>query len=221
MNCALGLGKSKQTVALRTPVKGQPLVIDIDKPSAAVKWTIGNLPPQKQIFIEVTNTEGFKKQRQDPKSATNAGELLTIGTGPTDKSIPLTFKLTTSSAAATIDVRSQVSVKIEGWNDSRPYRRKDLIAMQAQQQLDLNRLRGELRKAKDSRPQRDEEKEARDATIRRLAADETSLNNVLEQLRYVLDFAGNTEGAAKIHFRVYSVAGEAKIDLLKTEEAAE
>src|SRR2546430_12231966 len=107
MNCALGLGSSKKIVALRTPQKGQPLIIDIEKPSAVVKWSISNLPVAKQLFWEVTRTEGFPKLRQDPKGPTNVGETVTIGTGPSEKSIPLFFKLSTSSATGTIDVRSQ------------------------------------------------------------------------------------------------------------------
>jgi len=221
MNCALALGKSKQTVGLRTAVKGQPLLFDIEKPSAAMKWNVANLPAAKQIFLEVTKTEGFAKIRQDPKGPTNAGDLVTIGSGSSDKSVPLWLKLNTAAAAATIDVRVQAAVKVEGWTDPRPYRRKDLIAMQAQHQMELGRVRSELRKAKDSRPTRDEEKLAREATITRLAREETAHNTILDQLRYVLDFASVTEGAAKIHFRVYCVAGDAKIDLLRTDEEEE
>jgi serine/threonine protein kinase len=218
MNCALALGKSKQTLAFRIPQKAQPLVIDIEKPSASVKWTVNNLPLAKQIFLEVTRTEGFPKLRQDPKGPTTVGDTVTIGTGPAEKSIPLLFKLNTASAAAAIDVRSQFAVKVESSGDARPYRRKDLTAAQLQYQQELARLRSELRKAKDSRPRADAEKEAREATITRLANEETALNTTLDQLRFILEFAGSTEGAAKIHFRIYFLAGDAKIELLKTDD---
>jgi hypothetical protein len=218
MNCALTLGNSKQTLAFRMPQKAQPLVIDIEKPSASVKWTVNNLPLAKQIFLEVTRTEGFPKLRQDPKGATNVGDTVTIGTGPAEKSIPLFLKLNTASAAAAIDVRSQFAVKVESSGDARPYRRKDLTAAQLQYQQELGRLRSELRKAKDSRPRADAEREAREATITRLANEETALNTTLDQLRFILEFAGSTEGAAKIHFRVYFLAGDAKIELLKTDD---
>jgi hypothetical protein len=218
INCALALGDSKQTIALRTPQKGQPLVFDIEKPSAAVKWSLNSLPLAKQIFLEVTRTEGFPKLRQEPKGPTNVGDTVTIATGPAEKSIPLFIKLSTSSAAGAVDVRSQVAVKVESAGETRPYRRKDLTAMQLQYQQELVRLRSELRKAKDSRPRVDAEKEAREATITRLANEETALNTTLDQLRFILEFAGTTEGAAKIHFRVYFLAGDAKIDLLKTDD---
>ncbi|HEY2413953.1 MAG TPA: protein kinase [Pirellulaceae bacterium] len=218
MNCALALGKSKQTLAFRMPQKAQPLLIDIEKPSASVKWSVNNLPLAKQIFLEVTRTEGFPKLRQEPKGPTNVGDTVSVGTGPAEKSIPLFFKLNTASAAAAIDVRSQAAVKVESSGDPRPYRRKDLTAAQLQYQQELARLRGELRKAKDSRPRADAEKEAREATITRLANEETALNTTLDQLRFILEFAGATEGAAKIHFRVYFLAGDAKIELLKTDD---
>jgi hypothetical protein len=60
------------------PQKAQPLVIDIEKPSASVKWTVNNLPLAKQIFLEVTRTEGFPKLRQDPKGPTTVGDTVTI-----------------------------------------------------------------------------------------------------------------------------------------------
>ena len=216
-NCALALGTSRQIVVLREAAFGAPLVVEIEKPGAAVKWNIGDLPMAKQVFIDVTRTDGFKRLRQDPKGPISVGDTVIVGTGPAEKSIPLLLKLTTSSTANTIDVRLQPIVKLEGWSEGRPYRRKDLLALQQQSSQELTRLTAELRKSKDSRPRTDPEKEAKDATIKRLANELAAVNTVLDQLRFVIDFMGSTESDAKIHFRVYSHAGDTKIDLLKTE----
>src|SRR4029453_13565732 len=115
-NCALDLttGASHFITALRTPIHGDPLKVEIDKASPAVRWNIGALPMAKQMFIEVTRTEGIKANRQEPKGPVGVGETLTVGTGKDDKAVALFLKLATSSTARTVDVKLQPQVKLEG-----------------------------------------------------------------------------------------------------------
>lgn len=218
VNCALILGKAKHIAALRTPIKGQPLVFDLDKAGATVKWNLRDLPVAKQVFVEVTKTEGFTRQRLEPKTPVNVGESVVVGTGPSDKSVPLLLKLNTSSNANTVDVRLQATVKVEGWLEPRVYRRKDLLAMQPDSMRMLTQVKNEYDTTKSKRPTLTAEKDAQKAAVDRLARELASVNTLLDQVRYVVDFSGMTEGVAKIHFRVYHIAGEAKIDLLRTED---
>lgn len=215
-NCALALGKSRKIVALREAAVGAPLVVEIEKPGAAVKWNIGDLPVAKQIFVEVTQTEGFENLKQDPKNPVNVGDPILIASGPAEKSIPLQFKLNTASTADAIEVKLQTSVKLEGRLDSMAYRRKELLALQPQLREQLTRITADRDSAKAKRPSQPAEKEAQKATVDRLAREITSLNILLDQLRYVTDFSATTNGQAKIHFRVYFLCGDTKIDLLKT-----
>jgi serine/threonine protein kinase len=218
-NCALALGEKRQVAALRMAERGPPLTIDIDKSGASVKWNIGDLPLAKQLFVEVTRAEGFKVLRQEPKGPINAGESVQVGTGPSDKSpAALFFKLATSSTANIVEVRMQTSVKLEGVGEARPYRRKDLLNVQQQKGLELTQTTEDLASIKKSAPRTDPEKKVKEATITRLSNELVALNTVLDQLRYVVDFSGSTEGQAKIHFRVYCQAGDAKIELLRTED---
>jgi hypothetical protein len=204
-------------VALREVVMGAPLVVEIEKPGAAVKWSIGDLPVAKQVFIEVNRTEGFDRLRRDPKGPVSVGDSVVVGTGPDERSIPLLLKLTTSSTANTIDVRLQPTVKLEGWLEPRSYRRKELMALQQQSEQELPRLNAEMKKSKDSRPRTDPEKAAKEATIRRLANELAAVNTLIDQIRFVLDFMASAGSEGKIHFRVHCQAGDAKIDLLRTE----
>jgi hypothetical protein len=176
------------------------------------------LPVAKQVFVEVTRAEGFKVFRQEPKGLVNAGDPILLGTGPTEKSTPLQFKLNTSSTANAVEVRMQTSVKLQGGGEARPYRRRDLVAMQPQSVQELNRIKTELDTTKAKRPTLQAEKDAQTAAVTRLAGDLASVNTLMDQLRYVVDFSGATEGQAKLHFRVYCLAGDAKIDLLRTED---
>src|SRR4029079_7343086 len=175
-NCALTLGSKRPVVALRMPENGAPLVVDIEKPGASVKWNIGDLPVAKQLFLEVTRADGFKVFRQEPKGPVNVGDSVVVGTGPSEKSVPLQFKRSTSSTANAVEVRLQTSVKLEGGGEGRPYRRKDLINLQPQTTQDLTRLQRELKKSKDSRPRTEPEQAAREETIRRLSDKSTARN---------------------------------------------
>ncbi len=128
------------------------------------------------------------------------------------------FKLSTSSTANSVDVRLQTSVKLPGGGEARPYRKRDLVAMQPQSVQQMNHIKSELDTTKAKRPTLEAEKAAQKAAVERLAGDLASINTLIDQLRYVVDFAGSTEGEAKLHFRVYCLAGDAKIDLLRTED---
>jgi hypothetical protein len=196
-----------------------PLAVDIDKAGASVKWNIGDLPLAKQLFVEVTRAEGFKVYRQEPKGPVSAGEQVQVATGPSDKSAPpLIFKLSTSSTANAVEIRMQTSVKLEGGGEARPYRRKDLLNLQQQKGLELTQTTEELASVKKSAPRTDPEKKVKEATITRISNELLTLNTTLDQLRYIVDFSGVTDGQAKLHFRVYCLAGDAKIDLLRTED---
>jgi hypothetical protein len=218
-NCALALGAKRQMVALRVAERGAPLAVDIDKAGASVKWNIGDLPLAKQVFVEVTRAEGFKVYRQEPKGPVSAGDQVQVATGPSDKSAPpLILKLSTSSTANAVEIKVQTSVKLEGGGEARPYRRKDLLVMQQQKGQELTQMTDELATVKRSNPQRDPEKKVKEATITRMSNDLLTLNTMLDQLRYIVDFSGVTDGQAKLHFRVYCLAGDTKIDLLRTED---
>jgi serine/threonine protein kinase len=218
-NCALALGAKRQAAALRTAEQGAPLAVDIDKAGASVKWNIGDLPLAKQVFVEVTRAEGFKVYRQEPKGPVSAGDQVQVATGSSDKSAPPLFlKLSTSATANAVEIKMQTSIKLEGGGEARPYRRKDLLALQQQKGQELSQMTDELTTVKRSNPQRDPEKKVKEATIARMSNELLTLNTTLDQLRYVVDFSGVTDGQAKLHFRVYCLAGDAKVDLLRTED---
>ncbi len=216
-NCALALGEKRQIAALRTAERGAPLPVDIDKAGASVKWNIGDLPLAKQVYIEATRAEGFKVLRQEPKNPANVGDALFVHTG--EKTAPLILKLATSSTANAVEVRLQPTVRLEGWPEARPYRRKELVNLQQQQGQDLTILTKEHSTLKSKSIRLDSpEYKVKEATLERMSKELVALNTVLDQLRFILDFSGATDIPPKIHFRVYCLAGDAKIDLLRTED---
>jgi eukaryotic-like serine/threonine-protein kinase len=220
-NCALDLTAETRHIvtALRTPVRGEPLKVEIDKASPAVRWNIGALPMAKQMFIEVTRTEGIKAHRQEPKGPVSVGETFTVGTGKDDKSVALFLKLTTSSTARTVDVKLQPQVKLEG-QELRNYRRKELLNLQPQIAQEIPVIEAELKKTKDKRPSLPAEKQLQETRVASLANELLNRSNALDQIVYLTSFADNFPGTALMHFRVYyqSQSGDTQIDLLRTED---
>ena len=109
-------------------------------------------------------------------------------------------------------------MKLEGWPEPRVYRRKDLLALELESMLLLTQTKNEYDTTKAKRPSLQSEKDAQRATVDRLARELTSLNTRIDQLHYVLEFSAKTEGTAKIHFRSYFLAGETKVELLRTDD---
>jgi eukaryotic-like serine/threonine-protein kinase len=226
-NCALNLTaeKANHLVALRTPVMGQPLTVEIDKAGAGVRWNIGEMPVAKQIFVEVTRVDGFQALKKEPTSLTvPVGETITVWTGTTEKMMPLALKLTTSSTARGMEVKLMPHAKLEG-QELRAYRRKEFSALQLQMENEMPLLVQQLEQAKRDRPSTNPvkgpiEKKQIDDRKAALAAELTRRTAVREQLEYLLGFTGTFQNTAQIHFRVYYQAGDTKIDLLRTEEEA-
>jgi hypothetical protein len=223
-NCALELttDKSRHMVALRTPVQGQPLVVDIEKPNIGVKWNIADVPIPKQLQIEITSVEGSKHSKVEQNAAT-AGEPLLVWMGPTEKSMPLGLKLTTSANARGVEIKLQPQVKLGG-EEPRLYRRKELLSLQQQTVDELPMLEDQLKKAKDSRSYSKNqnlaklEKMGREELLKRMSADLLQRTTQLNQLQFVTDFNSTMQGGLKIHFRVFTTAGSVQIDLLRTED---
>ena len=225
-NCALELSsdKARHVVALRTVVQGQPLVVDIEKPNVAAKWNIADLPITKQLQIEITAIEGLPQAKQEPLDAVTAGEQFTIWTGPTDKSMPLGLKFTTSATARNVEVKLQPQVKLEG-EEPRLFRRKELVTLQQQTAQQLPVLGEEIKRIKDSRGstknkiQAEIDKKLKESRLENATEELLQRSTQLDQIKYVVDFNTSMQGGVKIHFRVFTTAGPVQIELLRTEEA--
>jgi hypothetical protein len=227
INCALKLtaGSANHLVALRTPMMGQPLTVEIDKAGAGARWNIGELPIAKQVYVEVTRTEGFQSFKKEPASgAVPVNETITLWTGTTEKLAPLALKLNTSSTSRNVEIKLLPYAKLEG-QELRAYRRKEFSQLQLQLENEMPLLGQQLDQAKRDRPSTNPakaaiEKKQIDDRKTALTVELTKRTAMREQLEYLLGFTGTFTNTAQIHFRVYYLADDAKIDLMRTEEEA-
>lgn len=224
-NCALILqtGDARHVLALRKPVVGEPLRIDLDKP-ASVRWTISDLPPARQLQLIVTRIEGVKDIRKEPAEPVAPGTALSVWLGPSDKWFPLGLRLTSSVNNRGASVSFQPQIKVQGFSEPRPYRRKEIPALQQQAATELEVATKGLEQAKRDRPSTNPIKGPIEKELieKRKTLFTEQLNNVtvaIEQLAYIAQFMETTQGEAKIHFRISYLADDVPIDLLITEEA--
>jgi hypothetical protein len=230
-NCALELTSEKHQhlVALRLPVLGEPLTVEIDKAGANAKWLMGNLPAAKSTFLEVTRAEGFKPAKLEPKEPINPGTsaIILVWLGPKDKPPPLALKLTSTANARGVTVNMQPQVKLEGLGDLQPYRRKEIVNLQPRAAQQLQMDMAALTKAKNDRPSKDPVKAAMEKPLMEklktdLTAQVESRTTLLDQLAFLADFTESTAGNARLHFRVYHQASDkVQVDLLVTENGSE
>jgi hypothetical protein len=228
-NCALELTseKHRHLVALRLPVLGEPLTVEIDKAGDNAKWLMGNLPAVKSTFLEVTRAEGFQPVKREPKEPVNPGTPILVWTGPKDKPPPLALKLTSTANARGVTVTMQPQVKLEGLGDLQPYRRKDIVNLQPRAAQQLQMDMAALTKAKNDRPSKDPVKAAIEKPLMEklkvdLTAQVESRTTLLDQLAFLVDFTESAAGNARLHFRVYHQASEkVQVDLLVTENGGE
>jgi serine/threonine protein kinase len=223
-NCALELtsDKHRHVAALRLPVLGEPLVVEIDKAGDNAKWLMGNLPSLKSTFLEVTRAEGFKPVKQEPKEPVNPGTTILVWVGPKDKPPPLALKLTSTANLRGVTVNMQPQVKLEGVTDLKPYRRKEVLPLQPQAARDLEILRNQLEAAKRKRPSTVADKAVLEGTKTNLTTQVDSRAILLDQLAFLADFTESTAGNARLHFRVYHQASDnVQVDLLITENGSE
>jgi hypothetical protein len=217
-NCTFRLtaGSAKHSLALRTPLVGTPLVVDSEKP-ATTRWQIGDLPPSKQLVIEVTRVAGFKDAAAEPKQVT-AGEALFVWFSDAPKSTPLALELDTSANARDVEIKQQAYIKLEE-QDPRPYRRKELQNQHVLLMKKLEFIGPELSLTKKSRPSTDVEKLLREQKLDALAKQHLLTSKVIDQITFATSFAEKNPGTIQIHCRVYYQSGDYQLDLFRTEEA--
>jgi serine/threonine-protein kinase len=211
-NCALELsaGTGRHVVALREPVVGPPLVIELEKPGSA-KWLVDHLPDPKSIHFEVTELEGMprKKFDGDINVLRGVGEDMTVWTGPDDETMPLGIRLTSGISGKNVQVTSAPWLKFEGMKKAEKYSKKILAANKAgatQRLSVLTQQREALPKGEQTEAQRN-----------LLDQEIQALSKGTSQVDAITEFIDKLKGVGKIHFRVFYAAEEgAQVDLLVT-----
>jgi hypothetical protein len=214
-NCALELsaGSGHHVVALREPVVGPPMAIELEKQGTA-KWLVDNLPDPKSIHFEITKIDGIPRQKFDPENVMRGvGEDMTIWTGPTDDGMALGIKLTSGISGKNVQITSFPWLKFEGMKKAEKYSKKVLATGKAGATQRLNLLTQQLNSLA-----KGQENEARRNLLN---LEIEALNKGASQVEALTGFIDALQDTGKIHFRVYYLAEETtQVDLLVTSNDA-
>jgi serine/threonine protein kinase len=223
-NCLLELtsGTDRHTAALRLPIETDPMIVEVERRGAPLKLQIPDLPPAKRVFIEVARCEGFKQLRVDPAKPVNPGELITVWTGPDEKTPLLALRIDTLTSTRVLTVEVTPHVKVEGAKSTRLFSKKDLTKESNQVTQEFTQLQNKSKALKEKKPTPPKGMSATEfnkkldeymkTTLPKEIADRQAQ---LEQLRFLNEFASK-DTEPKIHFRVFHETGEGPLDLLRT-----
>ena len=212
-NCGLKLsaGPDQHEVALREPIVGEPLVVNLERIGSSVKWNIDLLPDPKKIFIEVARLDGeFLEHKFKQRQTLEGSDRTELWTGSAEDSMPLGLRIDSSVAAQAIQIKASPQYQLKAMRQPQLLVKRELGVIE--KQIDSSRFIANKRIEAAKKAKAEAQKTLSERDLERVnAADEqlTELKSLIEGL----------DGKAKIHFRVFYETGEGPIDLLVTEEA--
>ena len=217
-NCVLSMsaGSGSHQLALRQPLTGEALKIDLEKPMSA-KYTLDYPPNPKQIVIQLGPPEGkFPKFKFEKPELTAKKDTTVFTTGPGEEVQLLHLRLDCLMTSKLLKIDAIPQFKLHGMNKPDRYLKttlKQMIpateqasAIAIKNQTDLAAATG-LPAEQKATLEAQTKKEVEDTAIRKTQA---------AQLQTLI---GDLQGQGKIHFHIYYEADsetQTKVVLLST-----
>lgn len=216
-NCALMMsaGMGSHVLALRQPITGDPLTIDLEKAMSA-KFKIDYPPNPKQIVIQLGPPEGpFPKFKFEKSELTAKNDNTMFMTGPGDDVMLLHFKMVSSMNGPLLKIDALSNYQVHGMTKPEKYIKakmsrlagdadmasKQALLQQQQVNANINQIPADRRAQAE-------------AEMRKRVEDTATYKTQAEQL---IQLVKEIQGAGKLHFHIYYEADtETKIDLVST-----
>jgi hypothetical protein len=218
-NCKLVLsdGAHQHEISLREPLKGAPLLVDLEKPGATVKWTVEYLPDPHTVVVEISRLgEAFPAHKFDPSPAmegTSADTLVWTGADPENTLLGIKFE---SSQTAKI-VQVKASGQFRQGGSAKPLLPRTLKSLE--KEIDQTRL-GLVTQEKVLTNQsggNDQKKANREAALKAVKQEQDELNAQGEQFNQLRQLIAELKDKSEVHFRVYYQADDSQVDLVVTD----
>jgi flagellin-like hook-associated protein FlgL len=213
-NCLIefAVGPQSQQVALRQTVKGDPLVIDLDKANSVVKWNIEALPDEKQIEVEVAGFQSASPKFRIENPNLNAQSSITnVLVGPSDEIMPFAFELKMTPTSKQVDVKAVPKIKVEGLPPGRDRFNKKAVSSLISGAGVASQVAAEAQKQA-AAIKDDGQKKKAVAQAEQMQADVTKLNAQVGALQQTVE----SVKSATVHFRVWYLGDTGKMLLLDT-----
>lgn len=214
-NCILSMsaGDGSHLLALREPITGEPMKVDLEKPMSA-KYSIEYPPRAKQIAVQLGPPEGAFPKFKFEKPEISAKDSTVFMTGAADDALILQFSMTTALSAKNLVIQAKPQYKIFGMTQPKPWLKVTLsqltsgadqaVQVAGQNQAELARnltIAAAERPVLEARLKKDME----DAALQKA------------QVAQLQTMAKELQGQGKIHFRIYYDADpDIKVELVST-----
>jgi hypothetical protein len=215
-NCLLELnaGSGRHQVALREPVVGEPIELDVEKAIPTTKWVIDSMPDLNQVEVEIAQFEAdpnFKK-RIDTSTILGGKGFTNLWLGPGDDQMLLAFRLDVSPAGRGLEVKAAPYVKLEGMTEAMRLSKRTMQTLTSAVQGQLQTANVQLAIANNT-------KDNNRKKSLKAAADQTfeQANKARAQVEHLSELVKNVTGKTKVHARVWYLADtQSRVLLLDT-----
>ena len=218
-NCKLILsaGTDQHELALREPLAGESLLVDLEKPGATVKWNLDQLPDPKLIVVEVSRLgEAFPAHKFDPgptMEGLSADTLVWTGADPENALLGIKFE--SSQTPKYVQVKATGQLRTGGKSEPLIKRKlQDFVKGIDSRRFVLVKKQEALEKGKAPKGQEARWKAELEGTKKELE----TLATTEEQTKQFQQLVEELKDKSEVHFRVYYVADDTQVDLVVTDE---
>jgi serine/threonine-protein kinase len=217
-NCKLVLsaGPDQHELALREPLKGESLLVDLEKPGATVKWNLDFLPHPKKLVVEISRLgEAFPAHKFDPSTTMEGLSADTlVWTGADPENALLGIKFESWQSPKFVQVKATAQLRSGGKAEPLIKRKlQDFIKGVDSRRFALLKKQEAMEKGKAPKGQESVWKAQLEATKKELDA----LAATEEQTNKLQQLVEELKGKSEVHFRVYFVADDTQVDLVVTD----
>ncbi len=219
-NCKLVLsaGADQHELALREPLKGESLLVDLEKPGATVKWNLDFLPDPRKLVVEVARLgEAFPAHNFNPsQSMEDLPDETLVWMGADPENALLGIKFESSQTPKFVQVKGTGLLKQGG--SAKPILSRTLQSIE--KEIDQARF-GLVTQEKVLTNQSggtDDQKKLRKKALENVKAQQEELNARGEEFNKLQQLVEELKGKSEVHFRVYFLADDTQVDLVVTVE---
>lgn len=226
-NCVLRISCGTQThdLRLRRPERCEPLQVNLKKPTATLRAKITAPPDDARLRFQVLSVSA----PWPPLSTLNPAEPVAVGTGTVrvalgDEAEPDILSLTlTPQCRAVFQLTGEATFRLQPNGEFTPCTAKRLQEAEQwvnQNQTTASSLAQQIRALVATLPPSDPAYAVRQAELRQVEAQLAECTKMTQRMQWLNQTREQVGQGAPIHFRVFYMADDCEVDLLRSDAAA-
>jgi hypothetical protein len=227
-NCVLRLTSGAHThdVRLRKPRRAEPLRIDLKKQSAAARAKVPTPPDSKQVRFQITAVteplpRSYTISPPEPIAVNDANLQINLGADPESQVLLLELK---PELKTVFQLKCETYFRVKPDTEPVVWVLKKLQTAEllvAQNQEAANQRAQQIRNAVIGLAPKDPVMNIRQAELKKAEADLAECTKMTRNMASLTEIRAAVASGAAIHFRVFFLADDCEVDLLRTGPDAE